>query len=273
MAPFRGMENVERMESINFKAITNEVVTDLSNMRMKRRLGGRYRSSMARIQVSPDNIRSALLFGVWEKCVGHLNESAKKNELLAVEKALTIMSRKGIIKDKILFKKNSFRVHMENAQYRIYKMDETNIYACPWPSDRKCKILVSGETLAYFITCFDAEIPSIVSHVTTIMATIKARELEETKQMLEEEIKHNLVKTLIDQYLKPLGLTVLYHIGDGDIVSMDLRKVMSAHIEIPLGELAGKLKDTAGVVDSLCVEAPEIEQDSEYDADYLGLIP
>jgi hypothetical protein len=105
------------------------------------------------------------------------------------------------------------------------------------------------------------------------VATIRARELEETKQMLEEEIKHNLVKTLIDQYLKPLGLTVLYHIGDGDIVSMDLRKVMSAHIEIPLVELAGKLKDTAGVVDSLCVEAPEIEQDSEYDADYLGLIP
>ena len=79
---------------------------------------------------------------------------------------------------------------------------------------------------------------------------------------MAEEIKDNLVQTLIDQYLKPLGLSVLYHIGTGDIVSMDLRKVMSAHIEVPLGELAEKLKDTAGVVDSLCVEAPEIEQDS-----------
>ena len=55
---------------------------------------------------------------------------------------------------------------------------------------------------------------------------------------------------------------MLDHIGTGDIVSMDLRKVMSAHIEVPLGELAEKLKDTAGVFDSLCVEAPEIEQDS-----------
>jgi hypothetical protein len=31
-----------------------------------------------------------------------------------------------------------------------------------------------------------------------------------------------------------------------------------------LGELADKLKDTAGIVDSLGVETPEIEQDSEY---------
>ena len=91
--------------------------------------------------------------------------------------------------------------------------------------------------------------------------------------MMEDEIKDNLVKTLIEQYLKPLGLSVLYHIGEGDIVSMNLRKVMSAHIEIPLRELADKLKDTAGVVDSLGVETPEIEPDSEYVDDFSGLIP
>ena len=120
---------------------------------------------------------------------------------------------------------------------------------------------------------YHEEIPDIVSHVTTIMATIRARELEETKLLMEDEIKDNLVKTLIEQYLKPLGLSVLYHIGEGDIVSMNLRKVMSAHIEIPLRELADKLKDTAGVVDSLGVETPEIEPDSEYVDDFSGLIP
>ena len=273
MAPFWSLEDMERMESIDLKAITAEVVTELSNMSLKRRTGGWHRSQVTTIQVSPDTVRSSLLFGVWEKCFGVLNEHVKGKEPLAAEKALTIMTRKGLPKDNIQFRKNSFRVQLENAQYRIYKMSETSIYACPWPSERRCGILVSGETLADFMIRFDEEIPDIVSHVTTIMAVIRARELEETKRVMEVEIKDNLVQTLIDQYLKPLGLSVLYNIGAGDIVSMDLRKVMSAHIEVPLGELAGKLKDTASVVDALSVEAPEIEPDYEYIDELSGLIP
>ena len=239
------------MESIDFKAITNEVVAELSNMPLEKRTGGWHRGYVTRIQVSPESIRSTLLFSVWEKCFGLLNEHVETDDLLAVEKALTVMTRKGVAKDKIQFRKNSFRVQLENGQYRIYKMGDTNVYACPWPSEKRCRILVFGEALADFMIRFDAEIPHIVSHVSAIMAAIRARELEETKLMMEDEIKDNLVKTLIDEYLKPLGLSVLYHIGEGDIVSMDLKKVLSAHIEIPLGELADKLKDTAGVVDSL----------------------
>ena len=223
-----------------------------------------HRSYVTRSRVSTDIIKSALLFSVWDKCLGFLNEQADKNELLAVETALTIMTRKGVVKDKIRFKKNSFRVQLANAQYRIYKMSDTNIFACPWPSEKRCRIHVFGETLADFMIRFDEEIPHIVSHVTTIMATIRARELEKTKLLMEDAIKDNLVKTLIEQYLKPLGLSVLYHIGEGDIVSMDLRKVMSAHIGIPLGELADKLKDTAGVVDSLSEVASEIERNCEF---------
>ena len=260
------------MEGIDFKAITEEVVTELCNMSLERKTGGWHRSYVTKIQVSPDIISSTLLFSVWEKCLELLNEHGKIEGPLAIERALTILTRRGLVKEKIRFRKNSFRVQLENSQYRIYKMSENNVHACPWPSEKKCRLLVSGQLLADFMIRFDEEIPAIVGHVTTIMAKIRARELEETKQLMEEEIKDNLVQTLIDQYLKPLGLSVLYHVGAGDIVSMDLRKVMSAHIEVPLGELADKLKNTSGVVDSLSVEAPEIEPDSEY-VDFSGLIP
>ena len=267
------MEKMEWMESIDFKSITNEVVTELSNMPLEQRTGGWQRSYVTKVQDTSDIIRSALLFSVWDKCFGLLNEHAENNELLALETALTILTGKGVVKDKIRFKKNSFRVQLANAQYRIYKMSDTDIYACPWPSEKRCRIHVFGETLADFMIRFDEEIPHIVSHVTTIMATIRARELEDTKHQIENEIKEKLVQSLIEQYLKPLELSVHYHIDAKDTVSLDLRKVVSAHIEIPLGELADKLKDTAGVVDSLCVETPEIEQDSEYVDDFLRLIP
>lgn len=247
---------MEWMESIDFKSITNEVVAEFCNMPLEKKIRGWHKRFVTKIRVTPDTIRSALLFSVWNKCFGLLNNNAEKDEPLAVEKALTIMTGKGAVKDKIWFKKNSFRVQLANAQYRIYKMGDTSFYACPWPSEKRCRILVYGEALADFMIRFDEEIPHIVRHVTTIMETIRARELEETKRAMEDEIKENLVKTLIEQYLKTLGLSVRYQIDEGDIVSIHLRKVMSAHIEIPLGELADKLKDTAGIVDSLDVEAP-----------------
>ena len=261
----------EMIENIDFKAITNEAVTELGNMPLVKRTGRNPHGS--KIQVSHDIIESRLLFAVWDKSLGVLNGQAKMDGTLAVEKALAIMNRKSAVNDKIQFRKNSFRVQMENSQYRIFKMDVKDIYACPWPSERRCRILVSGETLADFMIRFDKEIPDIVSHVETIMATIRARELEKTKHAMEKEIKDNLVQALIGQYLKPLGLSVLYHIDAEDIVSLDIRKIMSGHIEVPLGELADKLKDTSGVIDSLVVEVQEIGSDSEYVDDFSGLIP
>ena len=262
MGSFQVLEKLERMESIDFKSIINETVTEFRNMPLEKRTGGWPGRCATRIRVTPDTVRSALVFAVWCMCFARLNEHAEKDGPLAVEKALTIMVGKGAVKDKIRFKKNSFRVQLTNAQYRIYKTDDRSFYACPWPSEKRCRLLVFGEALADFMIRFDEEVPHIVSHVTTIMETIRARELEETKRAMEDGIKDHLVKSLIEQYLKTSGLSVQYHIGEGDIVSLNLRKVLSAHIEIPLGELADQLKDTAGIVDSLRVEDPETERDS-----------
>ena len=242
------------MEGIDFKAITAEVTTELGRMPLARKTGGWHRSYVTRIPVTPDSIKSGLLFSVWEKCFEILNSQGKNDEPLAVEKALTILTRADVIKEKIQFKKNSFRVQLANSQYRIYKTSDTYVYACPWPSDRKCRVHVSGETLADFMMSFDEEVPAIVSQVSTIMATISARELEEKKHLMEEEIKDKLVQSLIDQYLKPLGLSAMYNVGAGDVVVLDLKKVVSTHIEVPLCQLANKLKDTAAIVDSLRVE-------------------
>lgn len=262
MDPFRVLEDMERMECIDLKAITEEVVTELCNMPLERDTGGWHRSYVTRIQVSPDIIRSTLLFSVWEKCIELLNRHGKKEGPLAIEKALTILAGRGALKEKIQFRKNSFRVQLENSRYRIYKMGETYASACPWPSEKRCGILVSGKTLADFIMRFDEEVPDIVSHVTTIMSAIGARELEETKRSMEVEIKEKLVRSLIDQYLKPLGLSVQYDIGAGDVVSLDLRKVISAHIEVPLGQLADKVKATVGIEGSLVAEDPDMEPEN-----------
>ena len=262
MDSFRVLEDMERMESIDFKAITEEIVTELSNMPLERKSGRWHRTYVTKIRVSSDTVRSMLLFSVWEKCFELLNEHGEKNEPMAAEKALTILTRRGLVKDKIQYRKSSFRVQLEHSQYRIYKMNETFVEACPWPSEKRSPVLVPGELLADFMMRFDEEIPAILNHVSTIMTAIKARELEETKHLMEKEIKDKLVQSLIEQYLKPLGLSVLYKIGAGNVVSMDLRKVLSAHLEVPLGDLADMIKDTDCIIDLLRVEASDM--DSEY---------
>ena len=259
------------MEGIDFKAITEEVAAGLSNIPLEMKTGGWPSPHVTKYQVTPDFVRSTLIFAVWVKVLDAFKPDDYVTEPMAVEKTLAVMMRRGLVTD-IRFKNNSFTVTLANSKYRIYKYGKKEIYACPWTSDRRCEIPVIGAPLADYIMRFDEEIPAIVSHVPTIMKAIMARELEETKRLKEKEIKDKLIQSLIDQYLKPLGLSARYEVDAGDIVSLDLRKVMSAHIEMPLGELADKLKNTAGIADSLSVETPDIEPDSEY-VDFSGLIP
>ena len=276
MEPLRVLENVERMESINFKEITKEIVTVLSNIPLERKTGRWHGSHLTKIHFTPDMVRSMLIFGVWKKSLDLLNGDEKKSEPLAVEKALAILMKKGVEKDRIQFRENSFRVQLNNSRYRIYKLDEKGVHACPWPMEEGYRTYVPSAHLASFLMRFDEEIPSIVSHVTTVMETIRARELEETKRMMEKGIKDELVRSLIDQYLKPLGLSAEYNVGAGDIVSLDLRKVMSAHIEVPLDRLADMVKDTEGIVDSLVTEEPKVKKgcdEDDFDDDFINYRP
>lgn len=245
---------MEQMENIDIKAVTAEAVSKLMNMPLEKKTGGWHRIHLCKIQFTPGMVKRMLISEIWGKCCSLMEEDDRGNGPLAVEKALAFLMRKGVAKEIIQFRKSSFRLRLDNAEYRIYKQGETDVYACPWPSEGRFKLLASGERLADFLLRFDEEIPSIVSHVPTIMATIRARELERTKNELEQEIKEKLIQSLVDQYLKPLGLSVIYHVQTGDTVVMDLRKSLSAKIIVPLDQLADKLKDAAGILDSLKVE-------------------
>ena len=254
------MEKLEQMESIDFKKITEEVVSVLSNMPLKKETGMRYRRYLVDTPISYALIKSLLVFGVWEKSLRLLNGNGGEFGPLAIEEVIASLKRKGKLKGEIRFKKNSFTIKMENSQYRIYKYPDYpvnhNVLACPWPCPSEMgKYLIPfvGEPLVDFMIRFDEELPNIVSHVSTVLEVIRARKMEETKSKMEKQLKDNLIQSLIDQYLKPLGVTAFFSVNTDDMVSLDLQKVMTSHIEIPLDQIVDKLKDTAGITDSLAV--------------------
>jgi hypothetical protein len=132
---------------------------------------------------------------------------------------------------------------------------------------------MSGTMFADFILQFDAEIPEMVSRIPEIIEVLKMRELEERKRRMENELKEQVLRSLIEQYLKPIGLSVRYKLDEGDMVSMDISQTLTAHLEMPLAQMMDKLKDADAFKALLqAEEEPEIVIDDEDDLENM-LIP
>ena len=147
---------MERMENIDFKAITAEAVSEISNMPLN--LNDRYWGWQdICVDVSPEKVRTLLLDQVWNEGVKLMNEQYECQEPLAIERAICELKRRGVVKDDIVFRKESFRLQLENGRYRAYKNGVTDSFcACPWPSYGRNKILVPGSVFASFVLDFDA---------------------------------------------------------------------------------------------------------------------
>jgi hypothetical protein len=251
---------------MDIKTITAEAAQEISNMPLVQR-GGIYNRFFIRLDATPAMIQQMLLETVWAKCIESLNAQNQETEPLAIEKALSLLMKQGAIKEKVIFKKDSFRIQMANGQYRAYRNGAAGtLWACPWPTVKRYVIQIGGSRFADFLLQFDTEIPEILTHVPVIIDTIRTREREEQKKEIEEELKNRVITSIIDQYLKPLGLSVKYTVGEGDVVTMDISKTLSAHLELPLCQLPEKLKDPEALMAMLKVEhQKERKPDEEFD--------
>ena len=196
----------------------------------------------------PGIIRRMLLNIVWGKCTEILNTQEPEKDPLIAEKAISVLMKRGAIVDRIICKKESFRIKLENSQYRVFKnLPEGLIYSCPWPRENVYVIKTSGERFADFIEQFDAAIPEIVSYIPDIIKTLRKLELDEMTKRTEEEFKRSVLQSLIKQFLEPLGLSIEYCLKEGDVVSIDIKKNLSAHLEMPLEQMILAIKDTDAI--------------------------
>ena len=232
-------------ESIDFKAITARVVTELGNMPLARKWRSFFNNYIEKTDVTPDWIRKQILEKVWNSCMEVLNKAGAEAEPLLAEKTLSELLKKDVVREKVVYKKNSFRLRLDNGRYRVYKNGPHGAtFACPWPAEKRYEVHISGHRLAEFIIQFDMEIPAMVSFVPKIMETLRERELKESRRQMEAELKEQVLTSLIEQFVKPLGLSVRYDIGEDDVVSLDLTQILSAHLEVPLSRLQEILKDS-----------------------------
>ena len=248
------------MDNLEIKAIIEEVSNIIIDMPLKYNLFWNNNTHTHKYNRTPDEVRNRLINGVWQICLEKLHKIQEDHEPLSAEKAISILIKLGAVQEKVVFKTDSFRVRLDNSEYRIYnlssnlnntrkKIPESGAYskieACPWPADSRRNIKLSGERFAAFLQAFDAEIPYMENKIPQIMEKIRARELEENKQQMERELKDRIIKSLLNQYLTPHGITAHYTINDDDTVSIELQKIIISRHKIPFDKLSENLPDLA----------------------------
>ena len=215
-------------------------------------------------EMPPDRIRRRLLSSVWADCLDILagQDGGETAGAMTAERALAELMRRGVPRGSIRIRKGSFRLRLENAEYRIYRRDGADTVACPWPSEGWCAVRIGGERLAEFLQRFDAHVPEIDAKVPAILETLRRRELEERKARMEREIRKTAVRSLLEESLGTLGLTAGFRLGKDGRVTLELSRRESARIEVPLEGLPELLRDPGRILASLVADPARV-----FDAD------
>ena len=196
--------------------------------------------------VTGGTIRRHLLSSVWADCLSALEEDAVPATV--AEPALAELMRRGLPRERIQVREQSFRLRLENSEYRIHRTGGAGTVACPWPSDRWSVVRLGGERFADFLLLFDASIPEIVSQVPAILGAIRERELEERRREMARGIGKAAVRSLLEQHLLPLGLSARFSLGEDGLVTLEMSRQESARLVVPLEDLAGTLGDLESVL-------------------------
>lgn len=247
------------MEQLDFKAITSDAVDTIGSMTFERPRRF-YCGPVTILDATPETVRDLLISSVFEKGIAQLNERHPAMETLVAEKALASLIRRGVFQSKVIFRKNSFRLKLKNGKYRVYKgRADGTASACPWTQsmhETRYAIHIPGELLAEFIVRFDAEIPTIVAHVPEVLEALTNKQLEAKRRQKEKDLKNKVIQTLIDEYLKPRGISVRSKFIEEDLVSVDISQEFFAQLKLPFSQLVDKLKDPDTIVASLKVREP-----------------
>jgi len=242
---------MDALKNLDIRGITAEAAARIGGMALEQRTGGWYiRPAVSHVAVTPDQIRRHLLSSVWAGCLDALasREGAEADGVMTAELALAELIRRGVPRGSIRVREGSFRLRLANSEYRMYRRGAAETVACPWPSDLWSVVRVGGERFADFLQFFDASVPEIVAEVPAILESIRKRELEEKKARMEREIRKTTVRSLLEQHLLPLGLSASFSLGEDGLVTLEMSRVESARLVVPLEDLAETLGDPESVL-------------------------
>ena len=199
--------------------------------------------------MSFNEIQKAFVGRVWKDAVSMIAASHVVKDPLSAEKLLLSLKRRDVLRADVEYGNGRFNVKLDNWRYRLYKkVDGVRVLPETLYGDYSESFYCHLEDLADFIIDFDAHMPEINSKAQEVHKAHMAEVLEMQKVKKAAEIREKAVHSLVNQFLKPLGIGMTFQFNsDGTIVRAHLRKELTLDLEVPFEQLAATLKDTEDI--------------------------
>jgi len=191
---------------------------------------------------------------VWDTILAEIKGYDFSRPAVSGEMAMAEIMRRGVKKEDIRIRHNSFTFRLQNSEYRIYKeISGFTSGACRVGGSGNSTmhaIGLSAESFADFIYFFDSIIPEIKAAVDELMKEFEAIIIAKKKERLAKDLVQTTIKSLEEQYLRPLGISVNAFVRD-DKVSLSLRQNRRASVETTLDKIPEILSDISRIQEIL----------------------
>ena len=198
-----------------------------------------------------DAIRGTFLGGAWAECVSSLEPVEGKPDPLAVEKVVLGLIRRGVPRDRFDFSDTVFYARLDHFGFYMAKKQagfEVRLFGTR--GGRDPLLQVDPGQFADMCMQFDASMPEIEKAGDELVGYFKEKAWELSRRAMELKIQRNILDAMIEQYVKPLGIKVRYHIDPEDgTVSASFRQELTGELVLPMEKFQEALKDIQPVLE------------------------
>ena len=216
-----------------------------------------------------EKLRGSFYNSVWDAGVRSLGTSEDgASDPLLTERGIVSLIHKGVPKEKIGFSSTNFYVQLDRIGiYIVKKASGFVARLMGTPGYRAPLVKPDPEQFADFCLQFDARFPEIEREAEENVAFFKEKILERTKLEMTKRIQMRVIDSLIEQFIRPLGIEVHYHFNDkdGTVKAIFLRE-FKGEMTLPVEQFLEALRSVQPVLDSLKVTmTPTDDFDSTFD--------
>lgn len=207
-----------------------------------------------------EHLRRSFYNSVWDAGVRSLSASEEgAADPLLTEKVIVSLIHKGVPREKIGFREANFLVQLERIGiYIVKKASKFMARLVNTPGYRAPLVQPDPGRFADLCLQFDSGFSEIEQAAEEIVTFFREQVLERTKRETTKRLQMRVIDSLIEQFIRPLGIDVHYRINDEDGTAVaKLRRESSGEITLPLEQFQEALKSVQPILDALEVKQPK----------------
>ena len=204
--------------------------------------------------------KSAMLYEklngeVFRRVVDAVLKDTGESDAMTAEQGVAAMIHAGLDKSRIRFRSMSFTCPLKNCKCKVNK-ETDGLSVClgsagKWTPSTTLPSRLSPVNFASMILQYDdIVIPQIQDATAKLLEELRRQDAVRQQKKLAAEMESMTVRSLIEQFVTPLGIHADFRIRKGK-VHIDFSQYLKGEADIPMEELSERLRDAAAVLSLL----------------------